>query len=768
MSAQDTTFNVADTPLPPAPKEDPLNPQQWSILSAIAETVVPSLTRASDGNRLLQHPLRDEVYNTAVKRISTLARLNDADETAVAYLSESAAGQPLFKEMVARMVAFNMSDTAKNGLLFILTALNTRAGALLLTGHATPLDGLSIRDREKVILGWGQSRIPLLRGLSRSFTQLCRVIWLRTSPSLEAVLGYPRAPIYAKAAPGGYGFHFLQLPPATSAEPEVIETDVLIVGSGCGGAVAAKVLAEAGLKVLVVEKQYYWAPEHFPMGEREAGAHLFGNGGVIISDDSSMSVVAGTTWGGGGTINWSASLQPQGFVRREWAQKFGLTHFTSSAFQADLDAVCDRMGVSTDNITHNKGNVALLEGARKLGWNAKAVAQNTGGEVHHDGFCTRGCRTCGKKGPTVTFLPDAADAGATFMEGFEVTKILFDEKDATVATGVHGTWASRDTMGGISTDDRTRREVIIKAKRTIISGGSVFTPLLLQWSGLKNKHIGRHLRLHPVNMIAAVWDEDVRPWEGPILTSVVNEFENIDGDGYGAKLECTTMLPSSFLPLFDWQGGLHFKEFTAKMRRMTGYISLARDRYGGRIYPDAKDGRCHIQYTPSAYDQKHILEGVIRLAEIMYVEGAREIYAAIPGIGPYIRPASDLDSKVSIHSNSSPSINDADFAAWTAKIRANGFPSPGTGFFSAHQMGSCRMGTAPKNSVVDCRGRVWGTQNLYIADASVFPSASGVNPMITNMGISRGIARGIAEEVNRDKLERFNAVNTGVAAKAML
>lgn len=646
--------------------------------------------------------------------------------------------------------------------------LSTRAGSLLLTGHTTPLTGLTVREREKVFLGWAQSRIPLLRGLHKSLTQLCRVIWLRNSPNLEAILGYPRAPIYAKAAPSGYSFHFLQIPPPVSAEPEVIETDVLIVGSGCGGAVAAKTLAEAGLKVLVVEKQYYWSPEHFPMGEREATTHLFDNGGAIISDDASMTVVAGTTWGGGGTVNWSASLQPQGFVRREWAQKFGLTHFTTSAFQADLDFVCDRMGVSTTNITHNKGNIVLLEGARKLGWAAKAVAQNTGGEVHHDGFCTRGCRTCSKKGPTVTFLPDAADAGATFMEGFEVTKILFDEKNTTVATGVKGIWTSRDSMSGVSGTDRTTREVIIKAKRTIISAGSVYSPLLLQRSGLKNKHIGRHLRLHPVNMVAAVWDEDVRPWEGAILTSVVNEFENMDGDGYGTKLECTTMLPSSFLPLFDWQGGLSFKEFTAKMRRMTGYIALARDRYGGRVYTDAKDGSCRIQYTPSKYDQKHILEGVVRLAEIMYVEGAREIHIAAPGIPPFVRPASDTDSKIFIHTNASPSVTDVDFAAWIAQVRANAFPSPGTGFFSAHQMGSCRMGTAPHNSVVDHRGRVWDTQGLYVADASVFPSASGVNPMITNMGIARGIARGIAEEADQLTLASSKADNHNTGVKARL
>lgn len=637
----------------------------------------------------------------------------------------------------------------------------------MLTGHATPLDGLPVRDREKIIVGWATSRIPLLRGLHKSFTTLVRAVWLRTSPTVGRILGYPWAPVFANAAPAGYGFRFIQIPPSFTAEPEVIETDVVIVGSGCGGAVVAKTLAESGLKVLVVEKSYYWSPQYLPMSERETGGHLFGNGGVISSDDSSISVVAGSTWGGGGTINWSASLQPQGFVRREWAQKFGLTQFTGSAFQADLDSVCERMGVNTASVTHNHSNAALLEGARKLGWSAKTVAQNTGNEVHEDGFCTRGCRTCGKKGPTVSFLPDAAEAGATFIEGLDVQQILFDGKDSTVATGIKGIWTSRDTTGGVAGEDRTTREVIIKAKRTIISGGSVYTPLLLLRSGLKNKHIGRHLHLHPVSMIAAVWDEDIRPWEGAILTSVVNEFENMDGEGYGAKLECTTMLPSSFLPLFDWTSGLDFKEFTVKMRRMSGYISLARDRYGGRVYPDAKDGRCHVQYSPSAYDRKHILEGIVRLAEILYVQGAREIHAAIPGIGPFIRPASEPLSKLTVHTNPSPSITDSDFASWISNLRSNAFPSPGSAYFSAHQMGSCRMGTAPSNSVVDSKGRVWGSTNLYIADTSVFPSASGVNPMITCMGISRGIARGVVdEEILRGNVSVGNfEVGGGIKAK---
>src|SRR5436189_4955766 len=105
------------------------------------------------------------------------------------------------------------------------------------------------------------------------------------------------------------------------------------------------------------------------------------------------------------------------------------------------------MGAETEAIEHNFGNRVLLEGARKLGWNAKAVPQNTGGKTHYCGYCSLGCGSCEKRGPVVSFLPDAARAGAQFIEGFNCDKVLFDVDEGTgrkIATGVVGTWTSRD------------------------------------------------------------------------------------------------------------------------------------------------------------------------------------------------------------------------------------------------------------------------------------------------------------------------------------
>lgn len=310
-------------------------------------------------------------------------------------------------------------------------------------------------------------------------------IWLKTSPTFHRVTGFPKVPDNYKPGPH-YEYEFLQVP--AGAEPEVIETDVVIVGSGPGGGVCAKNLAEAGHRVLVVDKSYYFPPTHLPMSEASAGVHLLDNGGMSATDDGSMSVIAGSTWGGGGTVNWSASLQPQEFVRKEWAQDRGLTFFETAEFQNCLDRVCHRMGVSADHIRHNHRNEILLEGARKLGYTAKAVPQNTGGTEHFCGHCSLGCGAAEKQGPAVSWLPDAGKAGAKFMEGFKVDKVLFDESsNSKKAVGVRGTWTSRNSQGGVDgpLSGRTIREVIVKAKKVIISCGTLWSPIVLMNSGLK-------------------------------------------------------------------------------------------------------------------------------------------------------------------------------------------------------------------------------------------------------------------------------------------
>jgi hypothetical protein len=250
-----------------------------------------------------------------------------------------------------------------------------------------------------------------------------------------------------------------------------------------------------------------------------------------------------------------------------------------------------------------------------------------------------------------------------------------------------------------------------------------------------------------VFVLAAVFDQDIRPWEGGILTSVVTEFENLDGHGHGAKIEAITMLPSFILPMFPSRGRLDYKLFTAKLRRMNGLFSLTRDRDTGRVYPDPVDGRCRIQYTPSEFDRKNTLEGAIGCAKIAYVSGAKEIHTTCRSVPPFIRPEEPTLAETDAPEQG---VNNAAFQEWIKEFR-QGFTLHPSSFASAHIMGTCRMGTTPKESVVDPTGKVWGTEGLYVADASVFPSASGVNPMVTNMAISDWTSRNLAKDMTREK-----------------
>ncbi|KAK2801339.1 hypothetical protein FQN51_005439 [Onygenales sp. PD_10] len=740
--------NILDSPTPPAPSStEILSPLQWKTLLALADTIIPAIRPKSEGACPAVCSIDDGEYAIAAHSIRSTVDATESSDLTERYFAESASCVPEFKDSLCRVIGQNIPDEARRGISIILNALNSRPVSLLLTGHARPFQCHPFPVREAIFRGWATSTLPPLRTVHRSLITLFHKAWISLSPTLPAVVGFPRVPVNL-APKEGYPFEFLQIPPGDNAE--TIETDVVIVGSGCGAGVTAKNLAQAGHRVIVVEKSYYFSNQHFPMTAKEGNINLFENGGADLSDDGSIAAISGSTFGGGGTVNWSAALQTQSYVRQEWAKK-GLPFFTSAEFQNSLDRVCEYMGVNAD-INHNHANRVILEGARKLGYAAKPVPQNTGNHDHYCGYCTLGCASGAKQGPQNSFMVDAARAGAQFIEGLRVGKILFKEGLAgnSIAHGVEGIWSSRDIHNGTSGEPVIKRKVVIKAKKVIVACGTLQTPMLLLRSGLKNPQIGRNLHLHPVILMSAIFDHETKPWEGGILTSVINEFENVDGHGHGAKIETVTMLPAFFLPLFPWVDGFTYKRFAARLGNMAGFITLARDRDPGRVYADPVDGRCRIDYTPSYFDRKNMMEAVIGAAKVAYVSGAMEIHTTSRDIPPFIRPERSATEACSAEEG----INHPAFQAWIKKLRQlyNPLAPERTFFASAHQMGTCRMGTSPKTSVVDTTGKVWGTESLYITDASVFPSASGVNPMVTNMAISDWTSQNISKVLMNERI----------------
>ncbi|OTA99115.1 hypothetical protein M426DRAFT_76561 [Hypoxylon sp. CI-4A] len=631
----------------------------WRVLFILLDTVVPSIepNNTSKGNSL--RVSQDEL-SKSYAGLQQAMKHPPSSEEFYAYMATRPTDSINFVEHVKNTVS-RLPPSAKVQLGRVLSFLDTRLGSLISTWSLTPLPEQPLHIKEGILKSWKSSWLPIWPALFKTFVFLGKTCWYRTDPLIHRLSGYDW---YRGDYKPGASVDFNFINPAT--ESQTIETDVVIIGSGCGGGVCAKVLAEAGHRVLVVERGHYYPPDHLPMGP-ESLERLFQGGGSLSSSDASI-------------YTTTASL------RKQWAKDDGLDLFSSSEYQNSLDRVCDFMGVSSSGIKHNYPNKVLIEGSKKLNWNSQVVAQNTGGATDHvcGSRCGYGCSAGHKQGPAVSWLPAAGKAGAKFMEGLDVQKILFDDVEGKKsAIGLVGKWSSQEGV---------ERTVYVRAKKVIVSGGALNSPLILLKSGLKNPNIGNNLRLHPTGQFIATFDEDVNGWEGEIITSVVDEFADLDGNGYGTRIEACSMLPQYAIFGVRWENALQFKTDALKYRQNACYISLVRDRTAGKVFPD-KDGYPVIEYNPTKADRH---------------------------------------------------LDDPDFVAWIKLLEGADLQHVSSVYGSAHQMGSCRMSSDESLGAVDQNGKLWEAENLYVADASVFPTALGVNPMITTMAIADHIARAVA------------------------
>ncbi|KAJ6786964.1 hypothetical protein PWT90_09767 [Aphanocladium album] len=719
---------------------------EWDTLFSIADAIVPAvvpLSKVWDENKQLGIP--DAEYYAAIDE--TLAGLSNPppQQKLMEWISFRAVDDAAFRRECQHSIAAGSTSLRKQ-LANFMSTLNTTWGSLLLTRRWTVFPKQSLKVRQQILTEWRSSRLMPLRIVLKSLNALTRKSLGAASHFINDLGGYDALPKSWERKPG-YDFQFIQIEDGSGAH--TLETDVVIVGSGCGGGVSAKNLAEAGHRVLVADKGYYFPPESFPLSQ-VANKHIYENNGLVISKSSAISVAAGETWGGGGTVNWSVCLKPQDYVRREWVAA-GLPLFGSSEFDDCIDRIWSAVGAGRDAIRHNHQNQVVLDGSRRLGWHSAVCDQNTGGAEHYCGRCHLGCGSNEKRGPAVAFLPDAAEAGAEFIEGFRVERVLF-AADGVTATGVEGVWTARADDGTVHSAPETRRQrrVVVKAKKVLLSAGTLWSPALLQTSGVKNPQVGRNLYLHPAAFLVGQFNETEPQWEGGIITAYNGEFQNLDKKGHGVKIETMAMVPYVLFAIQPYIDGFDSKLCLARMKQLHTIISITRDRDTGCITADRNTGRPRIDYDVSAFDAEHSLIGVEAIAKLMYVMGATALYPTIPNVRPFI-VARDGDpaAQRGYVDGTDPEFTDPTFAKWLKHLRDVGSKAgPEISYLSAHQMGSNRMSAKPSGGVVDPKGKVWGHENLYVADGSVFPSASGVNPMITILAISDYISRQLAKELD--------------------
>ncbi|BFZ64255.1 hypothetical protein YB2330_005394 [Saitoella coloradoensis] len=690
-------------------------PAQWEVLNALLDTIIA--------------PLTDEEINSlkADATARSIAFERDAEGVS-AFLRQSATSAPGFRQRIEAVFQDCIAPDAIAEAARTFSILRTIPGSLILTGSTTPIHLRPRHEREKVLLQWANSRFAKIRGLYATVKGLATNTFVKSARENLKALGYEARDAdadhperyTAKTFPA---YKFLSL----NSDDVELTYDAVVIGSGSGGGVTAARLAQAGHRVLVLEKGQFFPHDKLTLSEAEAHDKMYQSRGTLFSDDASTFTLAGSTFGGGSTINWSGSLQTQGYVREEWARE-GCTFYREPIYQEALDHVCHRMGVSDKHIRHNPANQTLVEGARRLGYPVDNIPQNTMGTEHWCGYCGHGCRFGEKAGGVMTWLKDAADAGAEFVCGAEVEKVVIEKGKA------------RGVVCRVKREDG--KEVVLKvnAKTVVVAGGSLNSPLILKRSGLKNPHIGRNLHLHPVICVAGFWDSKrTEPYKGGIMTAVSPIVENLDHQGHGPKLECLSMQPALAAAVFPWKGAKEYKRLWTRYDQCVGYISLTRDRDSGRVFEDEKTGLLRLEYTPSAFDRGNMLEGAIKIADCLVAGGVDEI--VLSTAAPTFR----------VDHTSGLGISDPKYVKWVEEVRRMGVVTQRDGVGSAHQMGTCRMSRDPSKGVCDTKGKVWDVEGLWISDASVFPSASGVNPMVTTMATAYYIAGKVLEEMEESR-----------------
>jgi choline dehydrogenase-like flavoprotein len=604
------------------------------------------------------------------------------------------------------------SESDRRRLRLIVGVLGRRSGTFLLTGRPVPFHRWPRERRVAVMSSWSTSRLAFRRQLFQVFKRLSLLAFLGdtevdgTNPVWPEI-GYP-GPVSA--------------PPPT---PKSIRTttldgdttlscDAVVIGSGAGGGVVAAELSAAGKDVIVLEEGGYYNEADFNQLELEMMRKLYYQGGFAATADASIALIAGGCLGGGTVVNYSTSFRSPDWLREEWANRYGLTAFASDEYTASMDTVYERLGVNASHSRVSARERVLERGMRKLGWHNDHMPRNVQGctQDANCGFCGYGCQIGAKQSTLKTYLLDAYRQRARIVVNCKVDRVLIEDGRAV---GVRAT---------VRQPEMPAFTLIVRSRAVVAAAGAIGTPALLQRSAVPSKAVGKSLRLHPGVAVLGVFDETLRPWEGSLQAVYSDEWINLDGQYHGVKLESGPMHPAILAHAIPWRDPAQYRRLMRLLPNMSVLAPLVRDHGGGRV--TARDGAARVDYRLEKNDLADIRRGIQAAVQVMEAGGAREIFTGQSAYVAY-RPGQR-----------------GGVEAFMNEVDRAGYGTGQMGYFSFHQMGSCRMGNEPATSVIGPDHEAHAVKGLFVADGSAFPSASGVNPMITIMAMAHRASRFIA------------------------
>lgn len=479
---------------------------------------------------------------------------------------------------------------------------------------------------------------------------------------------------------------------ATLPEGETLECDVVVVGTGAGGAPMAKALAERGHAVLLVEEGPYFTRKDFTGRPVQMMKQMYRQGGATVAfGNTAIPVPIGRGVGGTTLINSGTCFRLPREVLASWRAE-GLRDFTDDALNPFYEEVEEVIGVGPSTAAALGAPARIIaRGCDALGYSHHPLLRNAPG-CDGQGLCCFGCPTEAKRSTNVSYVPLALGKGAQLITGLRIERVL-TERDAAVG------------VSGVATADG--RKLTVRAKVVVLACGTLNTPALLERSGLcgTSGQLGRNLSIHPASAGLGVFDEEVNASRTVPQGYAIDEFkhEGLYFEGGQVPLELTAATLSG--------SGPSFISLMEQFNRSFTFGFMVKDTSRGRVGA-RPSGEPSMRYSVNEHDRALLQRGFAILSRVYFAAGAKEVRLPVLGFDR-LRSLDDV-----------------------AKLERATVPARHMDLTAYHPLGTARMGVAPMSSVVDATNEAHDVHHLFISDGSAVPSSLGVNPQLTLMAMS--------------------------------
>jgi choline dehydrogenase-like flavoprotein len=586
-------------------------------------------------------------------------------------------------------------EVARRGWAALLAVLD---GVAVVT-RGRRFTSLTAADRLALLEGWADADVARRTAL-RALVAPLKVAHF-DDPALYARLGcvYDRRGVAEARAP----YPRERVHDLDAADGDLaLEVDAVVIGTGAGGAVVARELAEAGLAVVMIEEGRYFQRQDFTGRAFAMQQKLYRAGGSTMSiGNVAIPIPIGMTVGGTTTVNSGTCYRVPDHVLTHWRDELGLTEFTPDHLAPFYERVERVLGVAPTPAPLLGGCARVIaRGCERLGFRHAPLQRNAPG-CDGQGVCCFGCPTDAKRSTNVSYVPLALRAGAELFTRARAERIIVEGGRAA----------------GVVARARSGRTLTVRARAVVVAAGALLTPGLLEANHLggASGQLGRNLSIHPACGALAEFDEVIASWDGVPQSLAIEEFhdEGILFEGAATPLEFTAAL----MP----QLGPRLIELCERFDRIASFGLMVEDTSRGRVR--TVGGRLVVTYHLNDADVARLHRGLDLLARVYFAAGARTVMLPVHGFTE-LTSLDQLEAFRAAHLHA----RDLELSAY-------------------HPLGTARMGRDPASSVVDADHQLHDAPGVYVVDGASVPSSLGVNPQVTIMAMATRAAGRLAERL---------------------